>query len=59
MSGGAGRAFTLVDFGRNVFWRASAFETGVYGEGFVATGGAVGVSCVPVEEVAGFCVDGR
>ena len=49
----------MVDFGRNVFWWASALETGVYGQSFVAARSAKGVPCVPVEEVSGFSVDGR
>ena len=54
----AGRAVAGVDLARDVFGRAGAFEASVDGERAVPAGGAEGVSRVPVQQVAGFGVDG-
>jgi hypothetical protein len=43
---------------RNVFGRAGALEARVDGECLVTARGAEGVAGVPVEEVAGFGIDG-
>lgn len=42
----------------DVVWGAGAFEAAVDGDGWVAALGAEGVAEVPVEELAGFGVDG-
>jgi hypothetical protein len=56
---GTGRAVASVcDRGSDVLGGACAFETGVYGKGFVTAGSAEGVTGVPVKEVASFGVDG-
>jgi len=44
--------------GREVDGWAGSLEAGVYGEGWLPAGGAEGVACVPVEEVARGGVDG-
>ena len=48
----------MVDFRRDVFGRASALETGVDRESFVAARSAERVPVVPIKEMSGFRIDG-